>query len=142
MNKIKLFFLLATLFFNQFAIGQKSLHLYGGENHDVYLGCINCNDIDQNSIWNSIGTYGSNISNKSIWNSIGTYGSDISTYSPFNSIAAYPPAIVDKDGNFYGYLTANNTNVKRADFKLAETICRYYQNIQRDVSDWYKKLFN
>lgn len=77
-------------------MGQKTLHLYGGQNQDVYLGCLNYNDIDRNSIWNDIGTYGSNISSKSIWNDIGTYGSDISNYSPFNSIASYPPAIVEK----------------------------------------------
>lgn len=142
MNKIKLFFFLATFFFNQLAIGQKTLHLYGGEKHDVYLGCINCNEIDPNSIWNNIGLYGSTVSSTSIWNSIGIYGNDISRYSPFNSIASYPPAILDKDGNFYGYLIANSINIKRADFKLAETICKYYQDIQRDVTGWYKKLFN
>lgn len=113
-------------FFAQIVFGQKTLNLYGGQNHDVYLGCLNCSDIDQNSIWNDIGTY----------------GSDISNYSPFNSLASYPPAIVDKDGNFYGYLTANDINSKRADFKLALTICKYYKDIQKDVSGWYKKIFN
>jgi len=139
---MKLTLFLTSLLFVQIALGQKALHLYGGQDHDVYLGCLNCNDIDRNSIWNDIGTYGSNISSKSIWNDIGTYGSDISNYSPFNSIASYPPAIVDKDGNFYGYLTANDINSKRANFKLALTICEYYKEIQKDVSGWYKKIFN
>jgi len=129
--------------FTTVAIGQqKLLHLYGGQNHDVYLGCLNCSDIDGNSIWNEIGTYGSNISSKSIWNDIGTYGSDISSCSPFNSLASYPPTIVDKDGNFYGYLTANELKSKRAEFKLALIICKYYKDIQNDVSGWYKKIFN
>ncbi|MBS0645220.1 MAG: hypothetical protein JSR97_01330 [Verrucomicrobia bacterium] len=139
---MKLKILLPFLFFATVAVGQKTLHLYGGQNQDVYLGCLNCSDIDQNSIWNDIGTYGSNINSKSIWNDIGTYGSDISNYSPFNSLASYPPAIVDKDGNFYGYLTTNDLKSKRAEFKLALTICKYYKDIQKDVSGWYKKIFN
>lgn len=139
---MKLKFLISLLLFTTVAVGQKALHIYGGQNHDVYLGCLNCNDIDRNSIWNDIGTYGSNISSNSIWNDIGTYGSDISSYSPFNSLASYPPAIADKDGNFYGYLTANELKSKRVDFKLALIICKYYKDISKDVSGWYKKIFN
>lgn len=136
---MKLKFLIPLLLFTTVVFGQKSLHLYGGENHDVYLGCLNCDDISQNSIWNSIGIYGSNISSTSIWNSIGIYGSDISSYSPFNAITSHPPIIVDKEGNFYGYLTANNIKNDRADFKLALAICKYYKEIQKDVAGWYKK---
>lgn len=139
---MKLKLLILLILFTTTVNGQKTLHLYGGQSHDVYLGCLNCNDIEQNSIWNDIGSYGSNISSTSIWNSIGTYGSDISSYSPFNSLASYPPVIVDKDGNFYGYLTANELNSKRADFKLALIICKYYKDIQKDVSGWYKKIFS
>lgn len=138
---MKIAFFLMTLFFIQNVLGQKTLHLYGGKDHDIYLGCLNCNDVDPNSIWNDIGNYGSNISSESIWNDIGNYGSDISDFSPFNSIASYPPAIVDKGGNFYGYLTVNDIISNRAEFQLALTICKYYREIQKDVSGWYKKLF-
>jgi len=139
---MKFTILIALIFFAASLLGQKSLHLYGGQSHDVYLGCINCNDIDRNSVWNDIGVYGSNISAKSIWNDIGVYGSDLSIYSPFNSMASFPPVIVDKDGNFYGYLTTNEFRSKRSELKLASIICKYYQDIQKDVSGWYKKLFN
>jgi hypothetical protein len=47
--------------------------------------------------------------------------------------------IVDKDGNFYGYLTANNIKNDSADFKLALAVCKYYKEIQKDVAGWYKK---
>jgi len=139
---MKLLFIIPLLFYTTIVVGQNALHLYGGQNHDIYLGCLNCNDIDRNSIWNSIGTYGSNISDKSIWNNIGNYGSDISSYSPFNSLASYPPVIVDKEGGFYGYLTTNELKSDRAEFKLALIICKYYRDIQKNVSDWYKKIFN
>lgn len=117
------------------------MNIYGGENHDVYLGCLNCSDSDQNSIWNDIGTYGSNISSKSIWNDIGTYGSDISSYTPWNDISNYPPVIVDKDGGFYGYFTTNEIKDKRADFNLVLTLYKYHDLIKDDVSKWYNKLF-
>jgi len=121
--------------------GQKAMHIYGGQNHDIYLGCLNCNDIDANSIWNDIGRYGSNISATSIWNDISVYGSDISSYSPWNDIANNPPVIVDKDGDFYGYLTINDIKPKRAEFTLALTLYKYHNLIKDNVSEWYSKLF-
>lgn len=138
----KLFLLLTITTFSQLLLAQKSLHIYGGESHDVYLGCLNCSDIDANSIWNEIGTYGSNISPKSIWNDIGTYGSDISSYSPWNEIASYPPVIVDKEGGFYGYFTVNEIKDKRADFKLVLILYKYHDLIKEDASKWHDKIFN
>ena len=41
------------------------LNLYGytdGKNYDTYLGCINCNQLDKNSINNTNGVYGSKFS--------------------------------------------------------------------------------
>ena len=40
------------------AVSAQKLHLYGGSNHDVYLGCLNCSKTDSNSIWNDLGKYG------------------------------------------------------------------------------------
>jgi len=37
------------------SFGQKQLHIYGGKDHDVYLGCLNCDNYDSNSIWNAYG---------------------------------------------------------------------------------------
>lgn len=127
------------LVFNLF--GQKTLHIYGGSSHDVYLGCLNCDKFSSNSIWNEYGTYGSSFNAKSIWNSYGNYGSNFSTTSPFNAYASYPPVIVDKEGNFYGYFTINSYKAKRADFDLVNTIYKYYDMIRDDVSKWYDKIF-
>ena len=121
--------------------GQKQLHIYGGKDHDVYLGCLNCDNFNTNSIWNSYGTYGSSYNSKSIWNSYGIYGSEYSSTSPFNSYASDPPVIVDKDGGFYGYFTINEYKDKRADFKLALTIYKFYDLIREDVAKWYEKIF-
>lgn len=123
---MKLLLIFLTIFgFCKFSFGQKSLNIYGGENHDVYLGCLNFSDIDQNSIWNDIGTY----------------GSDFSSYTPWNDISNYPPVIVDKDGGFYGYFITNEEKDKRADFNLVLTLYKYHDLIKDDVSKWYNKLF-
>ena len=88
-----------------FTSGQ-TLMIFGGEDHDVYLGKLNASKYEAESIWNEYGSYGSSYSSTSIWNEYSSYGSDYSSYSPFNEYATYPPVIVDAQGNFYGYFTA------------------------------------
>lgn len=92
---------------------EAKLMLFGGKNHDVFLGCLSCNKYDSESVWNEYGDYGSRYSSNSIWNPYGDYGSKYSDYSPWNSYASYPPVIVDSYGNFYGYFTANKYNSER-----------------------------
>jgi hypothetical protein len=132
---------ISFILFTHSAIGQKALNIYGGKGHDVYLGCVNCDDYNPNSIWNEYGKYGNNYNAISIWNDYGTYGNDYSQYSPWNEYASYPPVIVDKDGNFYGYFTTNEYKAKRWESSLALTLYKYYEQIMEDVSAWYKKIF-
>src|SRR5258708_7841786 len=103
MHKLYLTIILCSLI--SFAYSQNALNLYGGEDHKEYLGCLNCNKFDSNSIWNAYGSYGSRYNSNSIWNKYGIYGGQYSSYSPFNANAEYPPVIVDENGGFYGYLT-------------------------------------
>lgn len=124
-----------------FASGQ-TLMIFGGDNHDVYLGKLNASEYDSESIWNEYGYYGSSYSSTSIWNEFSSYGSDYSSYSPFNEYATYPPVIVDAKGNFYGYFTVNKYKPKRAEFKLALIIYQYYEQIRDDVSGWYDEIFS
>lgn len=135
-KNILLLFLLISI-----GISGQSLLIFGGRNHDVYLGCLTCNDYNSESIWNSYSKYGNNYNSNSIWNDCGNYGSDYSDYSPWNERANYPPVVVDSDGNFYGYLTRNKYNNKRADFKTALIMYEYYDLIRDNVDQWYKKIF-
>ena len=135
-----LFFILCCIFSVHYMFSQ-TLYIYGGEDHDVYLGKLNASKYDSESIWNEYGIYGSEYNTNSIWNEYGTYGSEYSSYSPFNSYASYPPVIVDAEGNFYGYFTANKYKSKRANFDLVNIICEYYELIREDVGKWYDKLF-
>ena len=120
----------------------QTLMIFGGDDHDVYLGKLNASEYDSESIWNEYGSYGSSYSSNSIWNEYSSYGSDYSSYSPFNEYATYPPVIVDAQGNFYGYFTVNKYKSKRAEFDLALIIYKYYEQIREDVSGWYDEIFS
>lgn len=133
--------ILLFVFFIASTLYSQTLHLYGGANSDEYLGCLNCDPYDKNSIWNEYGHFGSKFRSESIWNDYGSYGGPNSSYSPWNVYASSPPAIVDQDGNFYGYLTIDTNNYKRSDLKLALLLCEYHDLIKNDVSGWYGKLF-
>ncbi|MGH1518053.1 hypothetical protein [Chryseobacterium sp. JK1] len=119
----------------------QTLHLYGGSDQKQYLGCLNCDTFDKSSIWNKYGDFGNVYSSKSIWNSYGNYGGTYSTYSPWSTYASYPPAIVDQDGNFYGYLTLNPYKSERSELELANILCKYHEDIKADIDRWYDKLF-
>jgi hypothetical protein len=72
----------------------------------TFLGIITWNEYDPNSIFNSVGRYGSSVSPTSIWNDVCQYGSDISSKSAFNDLASSPPLLV-RDETVIGYLTLN-----------------------------------
>jgi hypothetical protein len=90
-----------------FAAPAPMLLLFGGEGHKTFLGCINCGKSDPGAICNKLGDHGSTYADQSIWNMYGNFGGRYSDYSPWNPYAGSPPAIVDKQGTFYGYLAAN-----------------------------------
>ncbi len=140
MIKSKIFLITLILFF-VLRIQAQELHIFGGKNHDVYLGCLNCSKYDSNSIWDNYGDYGSKYSESSIWNQYGDYGSQYSDYSPWNKYASYPPVIVDMEGNFYGYFTVNQYHSNRADFSLVLLLYKFYDLIREDPSEWYGKIF-
>ena len=121
----RILFFIVCCIFSMHCIFSQTLYIYGGEDHDVFLGKLNASKYDS----------------KSIWNEYGTYGSAYSSYSPFNSYASYPPVIVDEEGNFYGYFTVNKYKSKRANFDLVNIICEYYESIREDVDEWYDKIF-
>jgi hypothetical protein len=135
------YFIIMLIIVTSINLNAQTLQIYGGTNHDEYLGCLNCNKFDSNSIWNEYGSFGSKYNSNSIWNAYGTYGSKYNSNSPWNSFSNNPPVIVDKEGNFYGYFTMNVNKQKRADFDLVLTIYEYHEFIMDDVSKWYDKIF-
>ena len=104
------------------------IHLYGGPSESVYLGCYSCPNNDSDSICNEYGSYGSEYSLTSVWNEYGfTFGNQYSLSSPWNkySLSADVPALVDGDGDFYGYFTINTYRVNA--FSHASTLKNYYE---------------
>lgn len=88
-------------------VSSTDLYLFANDGTGTFLGNLNLNKYDTDSIANAYGHYGSKYSSTSIFNTYGTYGSKHSQYSAFNPYATNPPKIVDANGEFIGYLTAN-----------------------------------
>lgn len=94
-----------------FAFAQnEKIMIFGGENNDVYLGCLNCSKFESDSLFNEFGRFGSKFRAESIFNNFGDYGSKFSNESACNKFAQDPPIIVDEDGNAYGVLTLNKNH--------------------------------
>lgn len=81
--------------------------LYGGENQQQFLGCLNCSRFDATSVWNKLGPYGSEFDEATIWSKTGLYGSPYKPLSPWHSHSVDAPEIRDQDGNSYGRFTRN-----------------------------------
>jgi hypothetical protein len=62
----------------------------------TYLGELNGNRFDPDSVSNPYGRYGSRYSPDSINNPYGTYGSRYSPYSPTNRFATEPPLLIGR----------------------------------------------
>jgi hypothetical protein len=119
---------------------QPTLKIYGGKNHDQFLGCINCDTRDLNSVWSTFSDYGSIHSDKSIWSEKGIYGNKLSDYSPFNENAKCPPLIVDENGKSHGYLTINKKNSNRSKDSVADIICNERDEIVKGIPEFYNRI--
>jgi hypothetical protein len=63
------------------------LLLYGGKDHKILPGCLNCSQFEADSICNQFGRFGSEFQIDSIWNMFGTYGSKFNSNSPWNQFS-------------------------------------------------------
>ncbi|MCR4600400.1 MAG: copper amine oxidase N-terminal domain-containing protein [Clostridia bacterium] len=93
------------------------LYLYS-EDGEHFLGKITSNKYDSKSIFNSYGSYGSAYGRYSIWNEYGKYGGKYGAESAFSEYTRKPPVILDSNGRFVGYLTANE--YKRDGYSIKE----------------------
>mgnify|MGYP001578994806 CR=1 FL=1 len=123
------------------SVNAQTLLIFGGDNHDVYLGCLNCDKYESGSIWNKYGDHGSKYASDCIWNKYGDYGGKYGDNSPFNKYASDPPVLVDPDGKFYGYFTADKYFSKRTANKLALVIIENWEIIAEDVGEAYEQIF-
>lgn len=140
MKYLSLSFILWIVLLSVSFNAKAQLKLYGGKNHDQFLGDITYSEDDElNTIWSVFSNYGAIHNPRSIWNETGIYGSKISDYSPFNIKAKYPPQIRDEKGNFFGYLTVNKNNPNRSKDGIAKEICEYRDSILKEGPQNYGK---
>lgn len=92
-----------------FAVAEYPLYLYSNDGR-TFLGKLTTDKYDSESISNPYGNYGSKYSDTSIFYKYGDYGSNYGEESVFYKYASEPPIIVDSNGKFIAYLTANEYN--------------------------------
>lgn len=80
----------------------------------IFLGNVNRNRFDTDSLVNPYGSYGSRYSSESIFNKYSQFGSPYGSESPYNRFSSAPPMFV-KDGHTLGYLTVNQYLSPRID---------------------------
>lgn len=95
-----------------------ALLLFGGSDHETFLGCLNCSKYDSGSVCNKYRNNGSRYNTDSIWNPYGNFGSKYSSDSPWNPYSSSGPVIVDNSGQFYGRLSANKFLSDRTQIKF------------------------
>jgi hypothetical protein len=98
--------------------------IFGGDNNKDFLGCLSCNEMAGNSVWNEMSQYGWN-NGFGKWNPFGPYKNPFSSYSACNEFTSNGPVLVDRNGKFYGRLTMNEfTSGSICGFSGNEKICR------------------
>jgi len=81
----------------------------------TFLGKLNPNQIDEDSIFNQFGPYGNEFSQQSIFNTFSQYGGNqFSHLSPYNAFSSNPPKIYI-NGHFVAYLTVKTDIQPRVD---------------------------
>lgn len=94
-------------------------------NDGTFLGNVNDNSFDPDSLANPFGTYGNEFGSDSIWNRFGTYGSEFSSLSVYNAFTSTPPILII-DQQAVGYVTKNEFLFGAIDpDELAAAIGRY-----------------
>ena len=119
MNKITL----TVLMLLASAANAQEILIFGGNNNKDFLGCLSCNEIAGNSVWNEMSQYGWN-NGFGKWNPFGPYKNPFSSYSACNEYTSSGPVLVDRNGKFYGRLTMNEyTSGSICGFSGNERIC-------------------
>lgn len=80
----------------------------------TFLGKLNPNKFDSDSVFSKYGPYGNKYSSTSIFNKFSNYGGRFSGLSPYNKLTGTPPKLY-VEGKFIGYLTVNKHLSPRID---------------------------
>ena len=134
-HKMKLNIILIFFIFSAQTALAKDLLLFGGSNHDEFLGCLICNEYSSESVCNGYSSYGNHYG-ANMWNEYSSpYGNEYSSSSPWNeySVSDNVPIVEDRQGKFYGYFTINAYRSNAVDF--ADQLYEIYQMHDGDVEE-------
>lgn len=115
-----LFFTVIIFLFVGTSVFAQDLMLYGGPGHKKFLGCLKCNEFSSKSVCNGFGQFGNEFGSN-MWNEFSSpFGNEFSSSSPWNEFSTSNdvPVLVDKDGNFYGYFTINDSRSNAVKFSV------------------------
>jgi hypothetical protein len=87
---------------------QQQFLIYAGPLHREYLGCLNCDQFDTNSVWDGYAAmgWGNAFADASHF---ARYRSPHDRYSACDAFAADPPILIDRSLNHYGVLNVSTT---------------------------------
>lgn len=107
--------------------------LYGGAQHDIFLGCLECGKFIDDSICNTA-NMGNPHNPLSIFNQFGVFGDKQSRSSPWNRYSndGSVPIIVDLDDNFYGYFSINKYRGNAVSYSAS--LENYYETANGNLS--------
>jgi hypothetical protein len=90
----------------QHNLTQTRMQIYAGPLHREYLGCLNCDQYDVNSVWNSHSPFGwdNDYPNNSHFS---IYRAAHGRYSACDPFAPEPPILIDTSGKTYGHLNVS-----------------------------------
>lgn len=86
--------------------GDEPIYIYSNDTTKTFLGCLNCGNRVDNSIFNYVSYYSNDIYPNSIFNPRGKYGKIEGDYGVVNPNAKYPPLLIGKKSQKqYGVLS-------------------------------------
>jgi hypothetical protein len=138
---LKTVIVILILFILASAASAQKVYILGGENRDIFLGCITCTLFHDESIWNKNGIYGTPNNDLSIWSEFSEYGNEFSNYSPWNEFASRPPALYDDEGNFYGYFTRNVYYKERTEDRFFIYVLDNFRWIMKNFDEYVDTLY-
>ena len=93
---------------------QRNKESYIEAGDGTFLGRLNRDPFDAESIFNQFGMYGNRFSPSSIFNQFSTYGNQFNPLSPYNQFSIAPPKLYVR-GEFVAFLTKNQMKHPRVD---------------------------
>lgn len=111
--------------------------LFGGENNEVFAGCLNCGRYNEYSVCSRYGDYGARYSETSIWSRFGEFGGRYANYSPWSRYGE-GLVVVDPDGNYYGRF--RQSRIGQSNLDIVQALIEaweYFDGDRMEIRDWF-----